>query len=261
MSVSGLLITKNNGVTLDWALESVYRFLDEIVIIDDFSTDRTVEIAQKYGAKVYAHHFENFAAQRNYGIEKCTGDWIFTMDADEVMGENLGEAFSYLHRTRYRAFLFPRYNLVHLDPLVIINSPHHYSEWQVRIFVNDGRSTYINPVHHQLQDCRPRLKIPFVNIFHFHYLLHDYDTRKKRVDYYEAIEKGAGFPACYLFEDYPHTYLYGVEHIEKNLMEKLKREMVAVTYDYQVNEKEQRAFERSLSMKTKITKIRSVFGI
>ena len=46
MRVSGLLITKNNGETLDWALMSVYKYLDEIVIIDDFSTDNTIKIAQ-----------------------------------------------------------------------------------------------------------------------------------------------------------------------------------------------------------------------
>lgn len=261
MRVSGLLITKNNAETLDWALTSVHKFLDEIVIIDDFSTDTTVKIAEKYGAIIYPHKFENFAAQRNYGIGKCTGEWIYTMDADEVMGENIGQAFKYLDHTKYRAFLFPRYNLVHLDPLVIINSPHHYSEWQVRLFRNDGRSTYHNPVHHQLQDCRPRLKLPFVNIFHFHYLLHDYAARKKRVDYYEAIEKGAGFPACYLFEDYPHTYLYGMEQIEKQLLDRLKSEMKAVSYHYRVDEAEQRKFERAVRLKTWITKIRARVGV
>ena len=50
--VSGLLITKNNGKTLEWALSSVYKYLDELVIIDDFSTDNTVEIARKYNAKI-----------------------------------------------------------------------------------------------------------------------------------------------------------------------------------------------------------------
>lgn len=261
MKVSGLLITKNNAVSLEWALESVAEFLDEIVIIDDFSTDHTVEIAQKYGAKVYLHKFEDFASQRNYGIEQCIGDWIYTMDADEVMGENIEKVFSYLNTKKYRSFLFPRYNLVDLDPLVIINSPHHYSEWQVRLFVNDGRSAYVNPVHHQLQDCRPRLKMPFINIFHFHYLLHGYAERKERVEYYEAIEPGAGFPACYLFEDYPHTYLYGIERIKKDLWQKIKREMKAMPYKYRIDQAEQRKFERMVSIKSKITKMRFFLGV
>ncbi len=261
MKLSGLLITKNNGVTLEWALRSVVDYLDELIIVDDFSDDNTVEIAEKFGAVVYKNKFVNFSEQRNYGIGKCSGDWIFTMDADEVMGENFPQAIKYLRNTRYRAFLFPRYNLVNLDPEVIIISPHHYSEWQVRFFVNDGQCYYHHPVHHQLQNCHPRLKIPDINIFHFHYLLHDYDERKKRVDYYESISRGAGFPECYLFEDYRHSYNYGIEKISPNLFAQIKSEMKPVSYDFYVDEKEQSKFEKRLKWKTRITKIRNLFSI
>ena len=68
MRVSGLLITKNNAETLDWALTSVHKFLDELVRIDDFSTDATEKIAEKYGEIKYPHKFENFASQRIYVI-------------------------------------------------------------------------------------------------------------------------------------------------------------------------------------------------
>ena len=257
MKLSGLLITKNNGETLEWALRSVVKHLDELIIIDDFSTDETVEIARKYGAKVYQNKFVNFSEQRNYGIGKCKGDWIFTMDADEVMGENFSSILPYLKHTRYRSFLFARYNLVHLDTNVIIRSPHHYSEWQPRVFKNDGKSYYANPVHHQLQNCRPRLKMPDINIFHFHYLIHDYATRKKRVDYYESINKGDGFPACYLFEDYPHSYSYGIEKIEPTLLADIKANMKMVPYEYIVNAKEQKEFERKIKLKTMIAHMRA----
>lgn len=261
MKISGLLITKNNAISLDWALSSVSKYLDEIIIVDDFSTDGTIDIAQKYHAIIYEHKFEDFSAQRNFGIKQCTGDWIFTMDADEVMGENIVQAFEYLHTRKYRAFLFPRYNLVSLDPYVIINSPNHYSEWQVRMFINDGKCYYENPVHHQLQNCRPRLKIPNINIFHFHFLLHDYETRKKRVNYYESVAPGSGFPACYLFEDYPHTYLYGIEKIEPELLERILTDMNRVSYSYKINECEQKKFERSIWWKTLITKLRYQIGL
>ena len=261
MKISGLLITKNNGETLEWALRSVVKYLDELIIIDDFSTDNTVEIAQKYGALVYQNKFVNFSEQRNFGIGKCKGDWIFTMDADEVMGENLGDILPYLKHTRYRAFLFARYNLVHLDPDVIIRSPQHYSEWQVRVFKNDGKSYYANPVHHQLQNCRPRLKMPNINIFHFHFLIHDYATRKRRVDYYESINKGDGHHACYLFEDYPHSYSYGMEKIEPELLDDIKANLKMVQYEYVVDQKAQKAFERKIKLKTMITRLRAKLSI
>lgn len=261
MKISGLLITKNNATTLDWALASVHEYLDEIVIIDDNSIDDTVAIAKKYGAIVYTHDFEDFSAQRNYGISKCTGDWIFTMDADEVMGENIGQAFNYLKTNRYRAFLFPRYNLVNLDPLVIINSPSHYSEWQVRMFVNDGKCYYTGKVHHQLQECRPRLKIPNINIFHFHFLIHNYEERKAREEYYESFGKDQTHSEGYLFEDYPHTYLRGIEKINPSLENIIKKEIKSVSYKYDINEKEQRIFEKKVALKTKLTKLRYIAGI
>ena len=261
MKISGLLITKNNEDSVGWALQSIRDYLDEIIVIDDFSTDETVNRVMAYGAKAIKHKFENFAEQRNFGIQQCSGDWIFTMDADEVMGENFSQAFKYLNTTKYRAFLFPRYNLVSLDPLVIIRSPHHYSEWQVRMFVNDGRCYYENPVHHQLQNCRPRLKIPHINIFHFHYLMHGYDERKKRVDYYESIEKGSGFPACYLFEDYPHYYSYGIEKIPARLLCQIKAEMKQISYEYSVSDEEQKQFERSAYGKRLLTQLRYKLGL
>lgn len=261
MTVSGLLITKNNGTTLDLALASVREYLDELVIIDDFSTDNTVEIAKKYDARVIEHKFEDFSKQRNFGIGQCKGDWIFTMDADEVMGENIGEAFPYLTTHSYRAFLFARYNLVNLDPIVIINSPMHYSEWQVRMFINDGKCYYQNPVHHQLQVCHPRLKIPNINIFHLHYLLDDRATRESRVRYYESIEKGAGGERAYLFEDYPHTYRYGIEKPAPEIYARMKKELHCVPYDYTVDPEEQRKFERNIKWKTRMTKARFWLGI
>ena len=48
MAISGLLITKNNANSLKWALQSVRSYLDELVIVDDFSTDHTLEIAESY---------------------------------------------------------------------------------------------------------------------------------------------------------------------------------------------------------------------
>lgn len=120
MKVSGYIITKNNGRSLKWALESVYKYLDEIIIVDSGSTDNTVEIAKQYTDKIYFNEFKDFSDQRNFAIKKCTGDWIFTMDADEVMGENFFEFKKYLGKS-YRAILFPRYNLVSLNPILKLN--------------------------------------------------------------------------------------------------------------------------------------------
>ena len=77
---------KNEEATLSKCLSSVKKFVNEIVILDTGSTDKTVSIAQGYGANV--HHFEwcdNFSAARNEALKYVTGDWVLVLDADETL--------------------------------------------------------------------------------------------------------------------------------------------------------------------------------
>lgn len=235
MKISGYIITKNNERSLLWALESVYQYLDEIIIVDSGSTDRTLEIASKYTDKIYFNEFKNFADQRNYAIKKCTGDWIFTMDADEVMGENFPQLFNFLNN-RFDTILVPRYNLVSLDPLAFILKPH-YSDWQARMFRNREEIYYDleHPVHHQLLNGRPRFKLPFVNIFHLHWVMYGYSERKKRVEYYEKIDADSGFPRYYLYEDYPHVIAKTVEQIPSHIMELFKQDINIQNYQHDIS--------------------------
>lgn len=80
---SVVVLTKNEEVNIERCLRSV-AFADEIIIIDDYSTDKTVEIAKKYKAQVFQRRLEDdFSAQRNFGLEKAKGEWILYVDADE----------------------------------------------------------------------------------------------------------------------------------------------------------------------------------
>ncbi len=84
------MIVKNEAATISKCLGSVKNVVDEIVVIDTGSTDKTVEIAQKMGAKV--HHFQwcnDFSAARNQGLKYVTGDWILVLDADETLTQKI----------------------------------------------------------------------------------------------------------------------------------------------------------------------------
>jgi len=86
--LSAALIVKNEEEVLRSCLNSVAGLWDELVVVDTGSTDGTVEIAQEYGAKI--GHFEwvdDFALARNYAERLCTGDYIWWIDADEVLVE------------------------------------------------------------------------------------------------------------------------------------------------------------------------------
>ena len=89
MFISAVILTHNNESSIQKTLESV-SWSDEIICIDDFSTDDTVQIAKKQKAYVFQRHLnEDFAGQRNYGLEKTQGDWILFVDSDEIVSTAL----------------------------------------------------------------------------------------------------------------------------------------------------------------------------
>ena len=87
MQLSVVIITYNEEANLGRTLASVAPLVrdgqGEIIVVDSGSTDRTVEIARQHGAKVFIEPWKGFAAQKNSAIEKASGDWILSLDADE----------------------------------------------------------------------------------------------------------------------------------------------------------------------------------
>jgi glycosyltransferase involved in cell wall biosynthesis len=82
LSLSVVTITKNEEANLARTLQSV-AWADEIVVLDSGSTDRTREIAESFHAKFFVEPWKGFAAQKNSALQKATGDWILSLDADE----------------------------------------------------------------------------------------------------------------------------------------------------------------------------------
>ncbi len=88
MTISVVLITHDEEVNLPRTLESVTSLVrdgGEIIVVDSGSTDRTLEIAQSYGAKVFVEPWKGFAAQKNSAIDKAACDWVLQLDADEAL--------------------------------------------------------------------------------------------------------------------------------------------------------------------------------
>ncbi|RAJ13161.1 glycosyltransferase family 2 protein [Olleya aquimaris] len=77
-----IIPTYNEENYLENALRSV-RFADQIIVVDSMSTDKTVEIAERYNCKVLSRKFDNFSNQKNHALQYATGEWILFIDADE----------------------------------------------------------------------------------------------------------------------------------------------------------------------------------
>jgi glycosyltransferase involved in cell wall biosynthesis len=95
MNVSVVIVAYNEEANIGRALASVQPLVidgkGEIIVVDSGSTDRTVEIAKSHGAKVFVEEWKGYAAQKNSAIDKATGDWILSLDADEEVGASLAD--------------------------------------------------------------------------------------------------------------------------------------------------------------------------
>ena len=90
-TLSVVIAAKNEEDNIGKCLESV-KWVDEIIIVDDMSTDRTLEIYRQYTDKIFLNDSQgSFHKNKNLGIEKTTGDWIFSLDADEIISPELAE--------------------------------------------------------------------------------------------------------------------------------------------------------------------------
>ncbi len=93
MNLSVVIITFNEEANIARTLASVQPLVadgkGEIIVVDSRSTDRTVEIAKSFGAKVFIEEWKGFAAQKNSAIDKAAGDWILSLDADEELERHM----------------------------------------------------------------------------------------------------------------------------------------------------------------------------
>jgi glycosyltransferase involved in cell wall biosynthesis len=88
--ISILLPTFNCAKTIRATLESV-KWADEIVVVDSFSTDATLDVCREYGARVLQHEYVNSARQKNWALPQCRHEWVLQIDSDEVLGPELRE--------------------------------------------------------------------------------------------------------------------------------------------------------------------------
>jgi tetratricopeptide (TPR) repeat protein len=198
--ISLCMITKDEENNLVKCLRSVKPVVDEIIVVDTGSADRTRDIATVLGAKVFEFPWENdFSAARNFSISQARGDWILILDADEVISP-LDHA-SLLGLTKAGS-LRAGYSLVtrnYLNTLGVTQwtaNDGTYDEeagngWipseKVRLFPRDGRIHFENPVHEFVEPSleRNRIQIHKCNIPVHHYgKLNEKKEKRKGEDYF-----------------------------------------------------------------------------
>ncbi len=145
MNLTFCIIVKNEEKNLPRCLASVKNVVDEMVVLDTGSTDRTPEIAQEFGAKV--HYFEwcnDFAAARNESLKYVTGDWVLVLDADEYLSPKIAPHIK-------EAIKSDRYILINLirEEVGAQQSPYSLVS---RLFRNHPEIKFARPYHAIVDD-------------------------------------------------------------------------------------------------------------
>jgi glycosyltransferase involved in cell wall biosynthesis len=109
MKISAAIIAQNEERNISRVIESL-RCCDEILVVDSGSTDRTMELAAKLGARVVENPWRGYAGQKNFAAEQCENDWVLSLDADESLSEALEAEIWQIKKNgaQYDAYTMPR---------------------------------------------------------------------------------------------------------------------------------------------------------
>jgi len=175
-TVSLCLICKNDEKHLARCLASALPVADEIIVVDTGSSDRTAQIAEVFGAKVFDFAWTNdFAEARNQYLDRADGDWILVLDADEALSsldyENIRCTTAHPPATAYN--VVTRNYTANVTTIGWKPNQGQYPAeeagngwvptWKVRLFPNDRRIRYHFPVHEMVEPSLKQLAIPIVN--------------------------------------------------------------------------------------------------
>ena len=182
--LSVVIITLNEERNITRLLKSVESIADEVIVVDSFSTDKTAEICEKAGVKFIQEKWMGYAATKNFANKQATHEWIFSIDADEEVDEQLAKQIIDKKSTGF-------------DKLYIVNRLTNYcgkwikhSTWypdkKVRIFPKSLTKWTGEYVHEELEFTKELDTEELAGHLN-HYSYYDYKDHRARADKYSML--------------------------------------------------------------------------
>lgn len=206
MNLTVVIPTLNEEKDLPTTLSSVNHFADEILVIDSGSTDKTIDIAKQYGARVENHPFVSFSDTRNFGDRQANGEWILSIEADVVVSLELAaEIRQAIKSDKYSAFFIPRLNLIWGKPI-------RHTDWgpkdDTHVWLyKKGSGEWQSLVHEEFHTNKPVGKIK-------NFLVHkNYETISEFIEKLNrysdlAVKQKNEYPWWWFARDFFKRYLY-----------------------------------------------------
>jgi len=256
--ISAALIVKNEENYLAQCLSSINNIVDEIIIVDTGSEDKTKEIASKFTNKIHDFTWKNdFSSARNFSIKKCKGDWIFVLDADEIiLDREYNKILESVNNWHIQAYNIMTKNYSNNSKITAWqafkdnkNALGWYPSFKLRLFQNNQKIKFKGKVHELINESvTGRIETLNISVEHFGSL--DEEKLKKKTELYLELNKAElrenPSNAKALFEigvQYKNLLKYkkAEEYFEKSL--KIKHSLLALFNLAVVKEKQNKLNE------------------
>ncbi|NND63741.1 MAG: glycosyltransferase family 2 protein [Flavobacteriaceae bacterium] len=181
--ISALAITLNEAEVIENFIESL-SFVDEIIIVDSYSTDATVELAQKHEKiKVLQRKFDNFSAQKNYAIAQAQNEWVLFFDPDEEITTEVAKEIQEAVQNPKADAYFIRRQLYFMGKKIRYSG--FQTDWVIRLFRKDKAQYNGNLVHETLDvegtTAKLRARVP-------HHTYKSFDDYTGKLHRYSALQ-------------------------------------------------------------------------
>ncbi len=183
IKISVCIITKNEEKILPCCLYFL-SWVDEIIVVDGGSSDKTVEIAKNYGAKVFYKKWEGYANQKNFAISKAKGEWILSIDADEIVKDELKKEILsvIIQDNEIKGYFIKRKNYYYGK---FINFGACKNDYQLKLFKRGYGKYEAAPVH---ETIKINGKSGYLKNFLLHYTAESIHKHIETVNKYTELE-------------------------------------------------------------------------
>lgn len=180
--ISVFIITYNEEKIIEQCLSKLL-WADEIIVVDSKSTDNTVAICEKHGAKVFVKDFENYGIQKQYALGITNNNWVLSLDADEILSDELCDEIQLLdlNSNNFQGYLIPRTH-------VFLNKIFRYGSENKKLilrFFDKTRGSFIeNKVHETIV---VKGKLGKLNNEMLHYTVFDFGNAIQKQTKYSLL--------------------------------------------------------------------------